>query len=67
MLATITMSSLVTRKIGVDMNDELKSLVLKAGAPKEVMDELWFNIFCTQFANVLLTEAEKQVFGETCE
>jgi len=49
------------------MNDELKSLVLKAGAPKEVMDELWFNIFCTQFANVLLTEAEKQVFGETCE
>ena len=49
------------------MNDELKALVLKAGAPKEVMDELWFNIFCNQFANVLLTEAEKQVFGETCE
>lgn len=49
------------------MNDELKALVLKAGAPKEVMDELWFNIFCNKFANVLLTEAEKQVFGETCE
>jgi len=49
------------------MNDELKALVLKAGAPKEVMNELWFNLFCQQFANVLLTEAEKEVFGETCE
>jgi len=49
------------------MNDELKALVLKAGAPKEVMDELWFNLFCKQFAYVLLTEAEEQVFGETCE
>jgi hypothetical protein len=49
------------------MNDELKALVLKAGAPKEVMNELWFNLFCNKFADVLLTEAEKQVFGETCE
>jgi hypothetical protein len=46
------------------MNDELKALVMKAGAPDEVMNEFWFNVFCQDFANVLLTEAEKQVFGE---
>ena len=40
------------------MNEELKKLVLKAGAPEEMLDELWFNIFCQQFADVLLTEVE---------
>ena len=45
------------------MNDELKTLVIKAGAPKEVLDELWFNIFCEKFADVLLTKAEQEVFG----
>ena len=33
------------------MNKELKQLVLKAGAPDEVLNELWFNIFCQQFAH----------------
>jgi len=42
------------------MNEELKQLVLKAGAPKEVLDELWFNIFCQQFANLLISEMEKE-------
>ena len=49
------------------MNEELKALVLKAGASNALCNELWFNIFCEKFANVLLTEAEKEVFGETCE
>jgi hypothetical protein len=42
------------------MNEELKQLVLKAGAPKEVLDELWFNIFCQQFANLLISEMEEE-------
>ena len=46
------------------MNDELKALVIKAGAPAPLLDEMRFAIFCQQFANVLLTEAEKQMFGE---
>ena len=41
------------------MNDELKSLVIGAGAPEDVMDELWFSIFCKQFAHLLLEEMEK--------
>jgi hypothetical protein len=45
------------------MNVELKTLVIKAGAPKEMLDEFWFNIFCEKFADVLLTEAEQEVFG----
>ena len=46
------------------MNDELKALVMKAGAPPPLLNEIWFNIFCQQFANVLLSQAEVEVFGE---
>ena len=43
------------------MNKELKELALQAGAPKEVINELWFNIFCQHFAHVILTEAETEM------
>jgi hypothetical protein len=46
------------------MNKELRALVIKAGAPPPLLDEIWFNIFCQQFADVLLTQAEEEVFGE---
>lgn len=45
------------------MNEELKALVLKAGAPKEMLNEFWFNLFCMKFTDVILAEAEKEVFG----
>jgi hypothetical protein len=35
------------------MNNELKKLAVQAGAPAEVLDELWFSIFCMQFADVI--------------
>ena len=47
------------------MNDELKKLVIQAGAPKEVLNDLWFNIFCQRFVDVILTQAETEVFGVT--
>ena len=47
------------------MNEQLKQLVVDAGAPEELMSELWFNIFCQKFADVLLTQVEEEVFGET--
>jgi hypothetical protein len=40
------------------MNDELRALAIMAGAPDEVMDELWFNMFCKQFAHLLIVEME---------
>jgi len=43
------------------MNEELKQLALQAGAPTEVIDQLWFNIFCQQFASVLLDNAEQEM------
>jgi hypothetical protein len=45
------------------MNEELKALVLRAGAPAEVLHQHWFNIFCTKFADVLLTQAEAEIFS----
>jgi len=42
------------------MNEELKALALQAGAPVEVMDQMWFNIFCQQFADLLITIMETE-------
>jgi len=40
------------------MNDELKALAMAAGAPKELLEELWFSIFCKQFAHLIIEEVE---------
>lgn len=43
------------------MNKDLRELAQEAGAPAEVIDELWFNIFCMKFASVILTNAEQEM------
>jgi len=40
------------------MNDELKAIAAKSGAPEEVLDELWFSLFCMKFAHYLIEEME---------
>jgi hypothetical protein len=45
------------------MNNELKKLAQQAGAPEEVLNELWFGIFCQQFADVILTNAEQEMLN----
>jgi hypothetical protein len=42
------------------MNEALREVVIRAGAPKEVLDALWFNIFCQQFAHELLLELAQE-------
>ena len=44
------------------MNEELKALALRAGAPVEALHQNWFNNFCMKFADVLLTQAEAEIF-----
>jgi len=41
------------------MNSELKKLAIAAGAPVEVIDELWFSIFCQKFAHELMLALEE--------
>lgn len=43
------------------MNDLMREIALEAGAPVEMLDELWFNIFCMKFADKLLQMAEEEV------
>ena len=43
------------------MNEELKAIAVKSGAPDEVLNTLWFNIFCQKFAHLLVEELEKEV------
>jgi hypothetical protein len=40
------------------MNTELERIVRAAGAPEEAMDQLWFAVFCQQFADLLIAELE---------
>jgi len=40
------------------MNDELKVLAMAAGAPEELLEELWFSISCKQFAHLIIEEME---------
>ena len=43
----------------LNMNEKLKALAVEAGAPVEVLNTLWFNIFCQKFAHLLVEELEK--------
>ena len=43
------------------MNTELERLVRAAGAPEEVMTELWFVVFCQQFAHLLIAQLETEI------
>ena len=42
------------------MNDDLRNIAEAAGAPVEVINTLWFNVFCQNFAHLLLAMAEKE-------
>ena len=42
------------------MNKELAKIAEQAGAPEDVMNSLWFNIFCVKFAHLLLLAAEEE-------
>lgn len=46
------------------MNEELAKLVKAAGAPKQVQNELWFQMFCYKFAYLLTEELEKACLEE---
>lgn len=48
---------------GSSMNEELKKLVIEAGAPVEMLDELWFDVFCQKFADRLIKEVE-DLYGD---
>jgi hypothetical protein len=42
------------------MNEELRALAERAGAPVEVIDALWFNLFCQKFAHELVCVLENE-------
>ena len=42
------------------MNDRLRAIAVEAGAPVEVLNTLWFNIFCQKFAHLIVEELEKE-------
>ena len=43
------------------MNEELRKIALKAGAPEDMMDSLWFNIFCLKFADLIISACEDEL------
>jgi len=43
------------------MNEALREIAVEAGAPEDVLDTLWFNIFCQNFAHLILLAAEEEM------
>lgn len=43
------------------MNEALREIAVEAGAPEDMLDALWFNIFCMKFAHLLLLQAEEEL------
>jgi hypothetical protein len=42
------------------MSDELRKIAEAAGAPEDMLNSLWFNIFCKNFAHLILLAAEEE-------
>ena len=42
------------------MNDALKALAVEAGAPEDMLNTLWFNVFCQKFAYLVGEELESE-------
>ena len=42
------------------MNEELRKIAIEAGAPEDLLDSLWFNLFCKKFAHLILLMAEEE-------
>ena len=40
------------------MNNELKQLAVDAGAPEDMLNKLWFNVFCQKFAYLVAEELQ---------
>jgi hypothetical protein len=43
------------------MNEALRDIAVEAGAPEDVLDTLWFSIFCQNFAHLILLAAEEEM------
>ena len=41
------------------MNEALRELAVRAGAPEAMLNELWFHIFCQKLVAEVITEMEQ--------
>ena len=44
-----------------ELNEALLEIAQEAGAPEEVLNELWFHVFCQNFAHLILLAAEAEL------
>lgn len=43
------------------MNEALTQIAIDAGAPEDMLYELWFHTFCQNFAHLILLAAEGEM------
>ena len=43
------------------MNDALRELAVRAGAPEAMLNEIWFHIFCQKLVAEVITEMEQDI------
>jgi hypothetical protein len=42
------------------MNEALREIAVEAGAPEDMLNSMWFNIFCMKFAYLIILEMEAE-------
>lgn len=42
------------------MNSALREIAVEAGAPEDMLNSMWFNIFCMKFAHLIISEMEAE-------
>jgi hypothetical protein len=42
------------------MNEALAEIAREAGAPEDMMNSIWFHVFCQKFAHLILVAAEEE-------
>jgi len=42
------------------MNEALREMAVRAGAPEAMLNEIWFHIFCQKLVDEVITEMEAE-------
>jgi len=49
------------------MNDELREMAVRAGAPDAMLNEIWFHIFCQKLVDEVIAEMEQENAKQSAE
>jgi len=59
---TLGVGKAIKQHFGVEeLNEALKALAVEAGAPEDMLNKLWFNVFCQKFAHLVAEDLSGEI------